>query len=55
MAAWCYDNFLNFRSMKSADSVRAQLMRVMTRFGLEVCCAVARTRDSQLDAEPPVL
>jgi HrpA-like RNA helicase len=33
-SAWCYDNFLNYRSMKSADSVRAQLMRVMTRFGL---------------------
>ena len=33
-APWCYDNFLNHRSMKSADSVRAQLMRVMTRFGL---------------------
>ena len=35
-ASWCYDNFLNHRSMKSADSVRAQLMRIMTRFGLEL-------------------
>ena len=35
-SAWCYDNFLNHRSMKSADSVRAQLMRVMNRFGLEL-------------------
>ena len=34
--SWAYDNFLNARSMKSADSVRAQLMRVMTRFGLEL-------------------
>jgi pre-mRNA-splicing factor ATP-dependent RNA helicase DHX15/PRP43 len=34
--SWCYDNFINARSMKSADSVRAQLMRVMTRFGLEL-------------------
>merc|ERR1719453_2823209 len=32
-SAWCYDNFLNHRSLKSADSVRAQLMRVMSRFG----------------------
>lgn len=23
---WCYDNFLNFRSLKSADSVRTQLV-----------------------------
>jgi hypothetical protein len=32
----CYDNFLNGRSMKSADSVRSQLMRIMNRFGLEL-------------------
>lgn len=25
---WCYDNFLNFRSLKSADSVRTQLVRL---------------------------
>ena len=24
---WCYDNFLNFRALKSADSVRVQLVR----------------------------
>ncbi|KAJ1634885.1 P-loop containing nucleoside triphosphate hydrolase protein [Pavlovales sp. CCMP2436] len=35
-ASWCYDNFLNGRSMKSADSVRSQLMRIMNRFGLEL-------------------
>lgn len=35
-ASWCYDNFVNHRSMKSADSVRAQLMRIMNRFGLEL-------------------
>lgn len=23
---WCYENFLNFRSLKSADSVRTQLV-----------------------------
>ncbi len=26
-ADWCYDNFLNFRALKSADSVRVQLVR----------------------------
>merc|ERR1711972_791430 len=29
-------NFINARSMKSADSVRAQLMRIMNRYGLEL-------------------
>ena len=25
---WCYDHFLNFRSLKAADSVRTQLVRL---------------------------
>ncbi len=25
-SSWSYDNFLNFRSLKSADSVRTQLV-----------------------------
>ena len=50
-APWCYDNFLNHRSMKSADSVRAQLMRVMTRFQLEVCvCCLQAIERPLLDA-----
>lgn len=31
---WCYDNFINYRSMKSADNVRQQLSRIMDRFNL---------------------
>lgn len=31
---WCYDNFLNQRSLKSADNVRTQLVRIMQRMGL---------------------
>jgi len=31
---WCYDNFLQHRSLKSADSVRVQLARIMKRFNL---------------------
>ena len=31
---WCWDNFINLRSMKSADSVRQQLARLMNRFDL---------------------
>ena len=25
---WCYDHFLNYRSIKAADSVRSQLVRL---------------------------
>lgn len=31
---WCYDNFVNYRSLKSADNVRQQLSRIMDRFAL---------------------
>ncbi|XP_062500693.1 putative pre-mRNA-splicing factor ATP-dependent RNA helicase PRP1 [Corticium candelabrum] len=31
---WCYDNFLQHRSLKSADNVREQLSRIMERFSL---------------------
>lgn len=33
---WCWDNFINFRAMKAADSVRRQLVRLMRKQGLEV-------------------
>jgi len=31
---WCFENFINNRTMKSADSVRLQLSRIMKRFNL---------------------
>mmetsp|Transcript_15114 Transcript_15114/g.19606 ORF Transcript_15114/g.19606 Transcript_15114/m.19606 type:complete len:724 (+) Transcript_15114:82-2253(+) len=31
---WCWDNFINARSMASADSVREQLKRIMERLNL---------------------
>lgn len=31
---WCYDNFIQQRSLKSADNVRQQLTRIMERFNL---------------------
>ncbi|KCV71143.1 pre-mRNA-splicing factor ATP-dependent RNA helicase DHX15 [Fonticula alba] len=33
---FCYNNYLNFRSLKSADSVRQQLLRIFKRLGLEL-------------------
>lgn len=32
---WCYENFINYRSLKSADNVRQQLSRIMDRFDLK--------------------
>ncbi|KAI5804159.1 P-loop containing nucleoside triphosphate hydrolase protein [Peziza echinospora] len=33
---WCRDNFLNYRSLSSADNVRSQLQRIMERNDLEL-------------------
>ena len=33
---WCYENFLNFRSLQSADHVRKQLERMLNRMGVEL-------------------
>lgn len=33
-AKWCYDNFINYRAMKSADDVREQLIRIMKRMNI---------------------
>ena len=35
LSQWCYENFVNYRSMKSADNVRQQLSRIMDRFNLK--------------------
>ncbi|KAJ3289164.1 hypothetical protein HK104_007684 [Borealophlyctis nickersoniae] len=35
-AQWCYKNYLNARSLKNADNVRSQLLRIMERRGLEM-------------------
>jgi HrpA-like RNA helicase len=32
---WCYDNFINYRSLKNADNVRTQLARIMDKFNLK--------------------
>jgi len=33
-SSWCYENFINNRSLKSADNVRTQLVRIMKRFNV---------------------
>jgi len=33
---WCYNNYINYRAMKSADSVRSQLVRIASRFNMSL-------------------
>lgn len=33
---WCRDHYLNYRSLASADNIRSQLERLMTRYNLEL-------------------
>ncbi|KAM0875202.1 hypothetical protein ACQ4PT_036898 [Festuca glaucescens] len=42
---WCYENFVNARAMKSADNVRQQLVRIMTRFNLKMCSTDFNSRE----------
>lgn len=42
---WCFDNFINHRSMKSADNVRTQLARIMKRMGLDLISTDFTSRD----------
>lgn len=42
---WCYDHFLNSRSLKAADSVRSQLVRVCTRMGVNLVSTDFKSRD----------
>lgn len=42
---WCFDNFLAQRSLKSADNVRTQLQRIMTRCNLKLCSTDFSSKD----------
>mmetsp|Transcript_131848 Transcript_131848/g.228458 ORF Transcript_131848/g.228458 Transcript_131848/m.228458 type:complete len:706 (-) Transcript_131848:478-2595(-) len=42
---WCNDNFVNYRSIKQADSVRTQLERIMTRFNQSLVSTPFSSKD----------
>ena len=42
---WCYSNFLNQRSLKSADNVRGQLVRICTRLQVRLVSTDFSSRD----------
>ncbi|XP_074598255.1 DEAH-box helicase 15 isoform X2 [Brevipalpus obovatus] len=44
-AQWCFENFINYRSLKSADNVRQQLSRIMDRFDLKRVSTEFTSRD----------
>ncbi|XP_071480742.1 putative pre-mRNA-splicing factor ATP-dependent RNA helicase PRP1 [Diadema antillarum] len=46
---WCYDNFIQYRSLKSADSVRQQLVRIMDRFALRRTSTDFNSKDYYLN------
>lgn len=46
---WCYENFTNYRSLKSADDVREQLARIMDRFNLKRASTDFTSRDYYLN------
>jgi pre-mRNA-splicing factor ATP-dependent RNA helicase DHX15/PRP43 len=36
---WCYDNFINYRSIQSADNVRDQLARLLRKLSIPLVSA----------------
>lgn len=53
--SWCYENFINQRAMKSADNVRQQLVRIMTRFNLKLCSTDFNSRDYYINIRKAML
>uniref|UniRef100_A0A1I7XZB9 RNA helicase n=1 Tax=Steinernema glaseri TaxID=37863 RepID=A0A1I7XZB9_9BILA len=46
---WCYDNFINYRSLKNADDVRTQLARIMDKFNLKRVSTDFKSKDYYLN------
>jgi len=52
---WCFENFVNNRAMKSADNVRQQLVRIMSRFNLKMCSTDFNSRDYYVNIRKAML
>ncbi|KFK35415.1 hypothetical protein AALP_AA5G281500 [Arabis alpina] len=52
---WCYENFINNRAMKSADNVRQQLVRIMSRFNLRMCSTDFNSREYYINIRKAML
>ncbi|VDL65963.1 unnamed protein product [Nippostrongylus brasiliensis] len=42
---WCYDNFINYRTLKTADTVRTQLGKIMDKFNLRRVSTDFKSKD----------
>ncbi|ESQ43663.1 hypothetical protein EUTSA_v10015658mg, partial [Eutrema salsugineum] len=52
---WCYTNFINYREMKSAVSVRQQLVRIMMRFQMKLCSTEFNSCDYYINIRKSLL
>jgi len=52
---FCYDHFLNSRAMKQAESIREQLLRIMTRNNLRLCSTDFTSRDYSINIRKALL
>ncbi|XP_021770014.1 probable pre-mRNA-splicing factor ATP-dependent RNA helicase DEAH2 isoform X1 [Chenopodium quinoa] len=52
---WCYENFINQRTLKAADNVRQQLVRIMARFNLKLCSTDFNSRDYYVNIRKAML
>lgn len=46
---WCYENFLNYRTLKNADDVRNQLVKIMDKFNLKRVSTDFNSKDYYLN------
>ncbi|XP_074370304.1 putative pre-mRNA-splicing factor ATP-dependent RNA helicase DEAH2 [Apium graveolens] len=53
--SWCYENFVNYRVLKSADHVRQQLACIMARFNLKLCSTDFNSRDYYINIKKAML
>ncbi len=52
---WCHKNYLNMRSLKSADNVRTQLVRLVSRHNIAVVSSDFTSKDYYLNIRKAVL
>lgn len=52
---FCYDNFINGRAMKQADSIREQLHRIMVRNNIRLCSTDFTSRDYSINIRKALL
>ena len=55
IADWCWNNFLDHRSLKSADSVRKQLVRIMQRLRLPMLSPGYNSKDYYVNIRKCIL